>query len=253
MTDDSVALRTVELAKSFRGLEVLRDVNLSVAAGTLHAVIGPNGAGKTTLFNILSGAIPPPGGRVKLRWRDVTGFAPHQLTRLGLSRSLQVTSVLPKMTVEENRVAAAMAAHPRQTGILRRPGWMDAVAARVEELLDQLGLMRLRSLEAGVLSHGDQRRLDLGLTLASEPAIILLDEPTAGMTRGEAHQTMETLERVLTGRTIVLVEHDMDLVMRISHRVSCLHRGILIADGPPEEVRENPEVREAYLVGVGRE
>jgi branched-chain amino acid transport system ATP-binding protein len=251
--DGTVALRTVELAKSFRGLEVLRDVNLAVGAGTLHAVIGPNGAGKTTLFNILSGAIPPTGGRVELRGRDVTGFAPHQLTRLGLSRSFQVTSVFPKMTVEENLAAAAMAAHPRQTGILRRPGWMDAVGTRVEELLDQLGLMKMRGLEAGVLSHGDQRRLDLGLTLAAEPAIILLDEPTAGMTRGEAHQTMETLERVLTGRTIVLVEHDMDLVMRISHRVSVLHRGILIADGPPEEVRENPEVREAYLVGVGRE
>ena len=248
-----VAIRTVELTKSFRGLEVLRGVNLSVTGGTLHAVIGPNGAGKTTLFNILSGAIPPTGGQVELRGRDVTGLAPHHLTRLGLSRSFQVTSVFPKMTVEENLVVAAMAGHPRQTGILRRPSWTDAVAERVEVLLDQLGLMGLRDLEAGVLSHGDQRRLDLGLTLASEPAIILLDEPTAGMTRSEAHQTMETLERVLAGRTIVLVEHDMDLVMRISHRVSVLHRGILIADGPPEEVRENPEVREAYLVGVGRE
>ena len=248
-----IALRTVELTKSFRGLEVLRGVNLAVAGGTLHAVIGPNGAGKTTLFNILSGAIPPTSGRVELRGRDVTGHAPHQLTRLGLSRSFQVTAVFPKITVEENLAVAAMAAHPRQLGILRRPGWMDAVATRVEELLDQLGLQRLRQVEAGVLSHGDQRRLDLGLTLASEPAIILLDEPTAGMTRSEAQQTMEMLERVLSGRTIVLVEHDMDLVMRISHRVSVLHRGILIADGPPEEVREDPEVREAYLVGVGRE
>jgi branched-chain amino acid transport system ATP-binding protein len=250
--EGSVALCTVDVTKSFRGLEVLRGVNLSVAAGTLHAVIGPNGAGKTTLFNILSGAIPPTSGRVELRGRDVSGLAPHQLTRLGLSRSFQVTSVFPRLTVEENLTVAAMAAHPRQTGILRRPPWTSAVAERVEVLLDQLGLAGLRRLEAGVLSHGDQRRLDLGLTLAAEPAIILLDEPTAGMTRSEAHQTMETLERVLSGRTIVLVEHDMDLVMRISQRVSVLHRGILIADGPPDEVRENPEVREAYLVGVSR-
>jgi branched-chain amino acid transport system ATP-binding protein len=249
----SIALRTVELTKSFRGLEVLRGVNLAVAGGTVHAVIGPNGAGKTTLFNILSGAIPPTSGRVELRGRDVTGHAPQQLARLGLSRSFQVTSVFPKMTVEENLALAAMAGHPRQSGIVRRPGWMDAVADRVEVLLDELGLRGLRRLEAGVLSHGDQRRLDLGLTLASEPAIILLDEPTAGMTRADAHETMATLERVLTGRTIVLVEHDMDLVMRISARVSVLHRGILIADGPPDEVREDPEVREAYLVGVGRE
>jgi branched-chain amino acid transport system ATP-binding protein len=251
--DGAVALCTVEVTKSFRGLEVLRGVNLSVTAGTIHAVIGPNGAGKTTLFNILSGAILPTSGRVELRGRDVTGLAPHQLTRLGLSRSFQVTSVFPKLTVEENLTVAAMAAHPRQTGILRRPSWTGAVTGRVDELLDELGLGRMRDLEAGVLSHGDQRRLDLGLTLAAEPAIILLDEPTAGMTRDEAQQTMETLERVLGGRTIVLVEHDMDLVMRISSRVSCLHRGILIADGPPDEVRENPEVREAYLVGIGRE
>ena len=174
---ESVALRTVELTKSFRGLEVLRGVNLAVAGGTLHAVIGPNGAGKTTLFNILSGAIPPTSGRVELRGRDVTGQAPHQLTRLGLCRSFQVTSVFPKMTVEENLALAAIAGHPRQSGILRRPGWMGAVGDRVEVLLDQLGLARLRGVEAGVLSHGDQRRLDLGLTLASEPAIILLDEP----------------------------------------------------------------------------
>jgi branched-chain amino acid transport system ATP-binding protein len=251
--EPTVALRTVGITKSFRGLEVLRGVDLTVAAGTLHSVIGPNGAGKTTLFNLLSGAIPPTSGRVEVRGRDVTGLAPHQLTRLGLSRSFQVTSVFPGLTVEENLAVAAMAGQPHDGGILRRPRWTGAVAARVEELLDQLGLAGMRRLEAGVLSHGDQRRLDLGLTLASEPSIILLDEPTAGMTRTEAHQTMGTLERVLGGRTIVLVEHDMDLVMRISVRVSVLHRGILIADGPPEEVRENPEVREAYLVGVGRE
>jgi branched-chain amino acid transport system ATP-binding protein len=249
----TVALRTVGLTMAFRGLEVLRGVDLTVTSGTLHAVIGPNGAGKTTLFNILSGALHPTGGRVELRGRDVTGKSPHELTRLGLSRSFQVTSVFPALTVEENLAVAAMAGHPRQSGILRRPKWTGDVAARVETLLDQLGLMALRGLEAGVLSHGDQRRLDIGLTLAMEPSIILLDEPTAGMTRAEAHQTMETLEQVLGGRTIVLVEHDMDLVMRISRRVSVLHRGILIADGPPEEVRENPEVREAYLVGVGRE
>jgi branched-chain amino acid transport system ATP-binding protein len=237
----STALRTIGLTKSFRGLEVLRGVDLDVALGTIHAVIGPNGAGKTTLFNILSGAIPPSAGRVELRGRDVTGWAPHQLLKLGLARSFQVTSVFPGMSVEANLVVAAQARG------------RDGVGDRVESLLEQLGLGSMRHLEAGVLSHGDQRRLDIGLTLASEPSIILLDEPTAGMTRNEAQQTMTTLERMLAGRTIVLVEHDMDLVMRISQRVSVLHRGVIIADGPPEEVRENREVQEAYLVGVGRE
>jgi branched-chain amino acid transport system ATP-binding protein len=235
------ALRTIGLTKSFRGLEVLKGVDLTVGLGTTHAVIGPNGAGKTTLFNILSGAIPPSAGRVELRGRDVTGWAPHQLLKLGLARSFQVTSVFPALSVEANLTVAAQAKGNEGLG------------ERVAELMDQLGLTPLRHLEAGVLSHGDQRRLDIGLTLASEPQIILLDEPTAGMTRADAQATMTSLERMLGGRTIVLVEHDMDLVMRISQRVSVLHRGILIADGPPEEVRENPEVREAYLVGVGRE
>jgi branched-chain amino acid transport system ATP-binding protein len=241
MTDDAVALRTVGLTKSFRGLEVLRGVDLTVAGGTIHAVIGPNGAGKTTLFNILSGALAPTSGRVELRGRDVTGWAPHKLVKLGLARSFQVTSVFPALSVGDNLTVAA------------RARGADRLTERVETLLEELGLTTMRHLEAGVLSHGDQRRLDIGLTLASEPSIILLDEPTAGMTRTEAQHTMGVLERILAGRTIVLVEHDMDLVMRISARVSVLHRGILIADGPPEEVRENREVREAYLVGVGRE
>ena len=252
MSETPVALRTVGLTKSFRGLAVLQGVDLEVGSGTIHAVIGPNGAGKTTLFNILSGAMPPTSGRVELRGRDVTGLAPYELARLGLSRSFQVTSVFPAMTVAENLAVAAMAGQPRQSGILRRPGWTEEVTDRVATLMDQLGLTPLRHLEAGVLSHGDQRRLDLGLTLAADPAILLLDEPTAGMARSEAKDTMTQLQEVLGGRTIVLVEHDMDLVMRISKRVSVLHRGILIADGTPEEVRENPEVQEAYLVGVRR-
>jgi branched-chain amino acid transport system ATP-binding protein len=252
MTEPVVVLRTFDLTKSFRGLAVLQGVDLEVVGGTIHAVIGPNGAGKTTLFNILSGAIRPTSGRVELRGRDVTFLAPHELAGLGLSRSFQITSVFPALTVEENLAVAAMAGHPRQSGILRRPRWTDEVAERISALMDQLGLASLRHLEAGVLSHGDQRRLDLGLTLASDPDILLLDEPTAGMARSEAKETMTQLERVLGGRTIVLVEHDMDLVMRISHRVSVLHRGILIADGTPAEVRENPEVQEAYLVGVGQ-
>ena len=237
----NVAIQTHGLTKSFRGLEVLRGVDLTVQLGTTHAVIGPNGAGKTTLFNILSGAIPPTAGRVELRGRDVTGWAPHRLLKLGLARSFQVTSVFPALSVEDNLTVAAQAAGSER------------LEERVGELMEELGLTSMRHLEAGVLSHGDQRRLDIGLTLASEPSIILLDEPTAGMTRNEAQHTMASLERMLGGRTIVLVEHDMDLVMRISKTVSVLHRGILIAEGPPEEVRENPEVREAYLVGVGRE
>ena len=138
-----------------------------------------------------------------------------------------------------------------RTDVERTP-WTDEVVVEVGALMDQLGLTPLRLVEAGVLSHGDQRRLDLGLTLAADPAILLLDEPTAGMARSEAKDTMTQLEQVVAGRTIVLVEHDMDLVMRISKRVSVLHRGILIADGTPEEVRENPEVREAYLGHTAR-
>jgi len=211
------ALRTTDLSMSFGGLKVLQGLNLDIQQGEKRSIIGPNGAGKTTLFNILSGAFAPTNGTVEVLGHQVAGARPDVFHSLGLSRSFQVTRVFPDLTVEENLQLARIASHPRRT--------------------------------AGTLSHGDQRRLDIALSMASDPSIILLDEPTAGMARSEAHETMGLLEGLLQGRTIVLVEHDMDLVMRISDKVSMLHYGKLIVTGTPSEVRANPEVRKAYLKG----
>jgi branched-chain amino acid transport system ATP-binding protein len=242
-------LRTTDLSMSFGGLDVLRGLNLEIQPSEIRSIIGPNGAGKTTLFNILSGAFAPTSGTVELNGKDVTGASPDDLHALGLSRSFQVTRVFPDLTVQENVVLARIAAYPRRPGLLWRPRWTRGLTDDAAELLDALELMPLAQRTAGTLSHGDQRRLDIALSMATDPSIILLDEPTAGMARGEAQATMGLLQRLLKGRTIVLIEHDMDLVMRISDRVSMLHYGKLIVTGTPSEVRANPEVRKAYLKG----
>lgn len=243
------ALRTTDLSMSFGGLEVLQGLNLEIQQAETRSVIGPNGAGKTTLFNILSGAFAPTGGSVEVLGEEVAGASPDAFHRLGLSRSFQVTRVFPELTVEENIQLARIASHPRRPGLLRRPRWLRQLSDEAGTLLEDLELAPLARRTAGTLSHGDQRRLDIALAMASEPSIILLDEPTAGMARGEAQATMGLLEGILEGRTIVLVEHDMDLVMRISDRVSMLHYGRLVVTGTPSEVRANAEVRKAYLQG----
>lgn len=245
----ATALRTHELSMSFGGLHVLEGLDLSIDQGETRSIIGPNGAGKTTLFHILSGALRPTHGRVELFGQDATGLSTETLHRRGLSRSFQVTRIFPALSVAENVSLACLANHPRRPGLLRRPRWMRELPGQVDELLASLELTRLADLTAGTLSHGDQRRLDVALAMASNPTVLLLDEPTAGMARTEAKDMMELLRHMLTGRTIVLIEHDMDLVMRISDRVSMLHHGRLIATGTPAEIREHPEVRDAYLRG----
>lgn len=247
-TTDS-ALRTRGLSMSFGGLQVLEGLDLDIARGETRSIIGPNGAGKTTLFHILSGGLRPTEGRVELFGEDATGLSSEALHRRGLSRSFQVTRVFGDLTVEENLTLACIANHPRRPGLVVRPRWMREVPGEVEELLASLELTELARTPAGTLSHGDQRRLDVALAMACDPAVLLLDEPTAGMARTEAKAMMELLRRLLVGRTIVLIEHDMDLVMRISDRVSMLHHGRLVVTGDPEEIREHPEVRAAYLKG----
>jgi len=234
---------------SFGGLKVLQGLNLEIQQGEKRSIIGPNGAGKTTLFNILSGAFAPTSGTVEVLGHHVAGARPDSFHRLGLSRSFQVTRVFPDLTVEENLRLARIASHPRPPGLIRRPSWVRQLSEEVGGLLEDLQLAPLARRTAGTLSHGDQRRLDIALSMASDPSIILLDEPTAGMARSEAQETMGLLEGLLGGRTIVLVEHDMDLVMRISDLVSMLHYGKLVVTGTPSEVRANPEVRKAYLKG----
>jgi branched-chain amino acid transport system ATP-binding protein len=249
-TATDVAFRARAITHRFDGLRALDGVDLEVRTGETRAIIGPNGAGKTTLFNILSGAFPPTSGRIELFGEDVTGLPPHQLHERGLGRSFQITSLFPDLTVRENLAIASMANHSTHVGPLRIPPWWRALDQEVDGLVDELELADIATTEAGTLSHGDQRRLDLALTLASNPRVVLLDEPTAGMARRDAHRTIELLERIMERHTIVLVEHDMQLVMQIARHITVLHQGRAIAEGTPDEIRANDEVQRAYLAGT---
>ena len=240
-------LEVRELRKSFDGFQAVGGVSFSVPRGSVSAIIGPNGAGKTTLFNLITGHLRPDAGSVSFKGREITGIPPHDLCRLGMGRSFQRTNIFPQLTVYEN-VQAAYVSH-------RGRGW--SLFERVERLfreeaesvLAQVGLLDKAGEVAGYLSHGNQKQLELGITLALEPEILLLDEPTAGMSAQETRESIQLIERIgrERGLTLLFTEHDMEVVFAIAHRITVLHQGRVIADGAPEEVRRHPEVRRVYL------
>jgi branched-chain amino acid transport system ATP-binding protein len=236
-----------KLARSFGALSAVAGVSLAVGRAERRAVIGPNGAGKTTLFNLITGHLRPTEGRVVFKGRDVTGIAPHDLCRLGMGRSFQRTNIFPKLTVFEN-VQAAFVSHRGRGWNLLAPVerlYRDETAA----LLDAVGLLDRAGEVSGYLSHGAQKQLELGIALALEPEILLLDEPTAGMSATETHEAIALIERMARERhlTLLFTEHDMAVVFSIAHRITVLHQGKVIADGAPEDVRRDPEVRRVYL------
>jgi len=243
-----VLLRTERLTCDFGALRAVNGVSLSVAAGTLHALIGPNGSGKTTLFNLISGEIRPSDGRVYFEGDDVTGLPSHRLPHRGLARCFQRTNVFPRLSVYDNVwVAAFSRQRPGALGFLRRASEFGAVDADVHRILGEVGLEHKRGAPAETLSHGQQRALEVGVTLASSPRLVLLDEPTQGLAP-EATQHMTRLVQSLVGRyTILLIEHKMRVVMSISDRISVMAFGELIAEGTPAEVRDNKAVQRAYL------
>jgi len=243
-------LRTEHLTCDFGALRAVNGVSLSVAPGTLHSVIGPNGSGKTTLFNLISGEIRPTDGRVAFEGRDVTGLPPHRLPHLGLARCFQRTNVFPKLTVHENAWVAVFAHRaPGALGFLRRASDFADVNAEARRTVEEVGLAHKRTARAETLSHGQQRALEVGVALASAPRLLLLDEPTQGLAP-EATQHMTRLIQDLAGRyTILLIEHKMRIVMSISDRISVMAFGELIAEGTPDEVRDNRAVQHAYLGG----
>lgn len=232
----------------FGALKAVQDVSFEAQPGKITAVIGPNGAGKSSLFNLISGAIRPSSGSVRFDGEDVTGRAPHQLLRYGLSRSFQITNLFFELPVRENlRLAAQFLEQGR--GLFLPLARSQAAAARVDELLEQFDL-RIKADElAGYLSHGEQRRLEIAVSLASRPRMLLLDEPTQGMSHGDTRET-GALIRGLShnhGLSILLVEHDVDLVMQLSDFVVVMHQGQKLAEGTPAEVRANPAVQAAYF------
>jgi branched-chain amino acid transport system ATP-binding protein len=237
------------IVKSFGGLRALQDVTFSVERGEIRAIIGPNGAGKSTLFNVMTGLFPPDTGEVVFDGERITGVPPHRIIRKGIGRSFQITNIFPRMTVFEN-VQVALFAHRRDSrdpfGRARR---YPAVASEALAVLAQVGLAEKHELSASVLSHGDQKRLEIAVSLASRPKLLMLDEPTAGMSRFESRETVKLLRSISReqGLTLVFTEHDMDIVFGISERIAVLHQGTVIADGTPAEIKADPRVRKAYL------
>jgi branched-chain amino acid transport system ATP-binding protein len=240
-------LEIAGLGKSFGGFRAVSDVYLNVEARQIAAVIGPNGAGKSTLFNLITGHLLPDSGTVQLDGRDITGAAPHRICRMGVGRSFQRTNIFPKLTVFQNLQAAYLVHHRQGVNFWRRSDAM--YRDETMQLLASIGLSAQQNTIAGTLSYGNQKQLELGLALASDPRLLLLDEPTAGMSANETHETIRLLERIAGERelTLLFTEHDMEVVFSIAQKVAVLHQGRLIAEGPPEAVRADAEVRRVYL------
>ncbi len=239
-------LRTEGLGKNFRGFRALSGVTASFQAGQLTSIIGPNGAGKSTYFNLLTGAFPPSEGRILFEGRDITGTPQHRFAAMGIAKSFQITTVFPRLSVHENVRIACQALVSRHD-IFRRADSLPGLADEADALLEKLGLIHVRARAAGDLAHGEQRAVEIAMALAAKPKLLLLDEPTAGMSPEETRGAMDLIVRLAAERTVILVEHKMKLVMGISDRLLVLHHGELLAEGTPDEIRRHPDVRRVYL------
>jgi branched-chain amino acid transport system ATP-binding protein len=239
-------LSTRDLSVRFGGLKAVDGVTLDVKRGGVTSVIGPNGAGKSTLFNLISGAVKPASGQVFLDGAEVTGLPPHRLRAKGLSRSFQITNLFPGSTVYENLRLAAQILEPQYRGVMPTRRSRQALR-KVEDLIERFGLSEKAAQRAGELSHGQQRRLEIAVALASEPDILLLDEPTQGMSHGDTEDTKALIMALSNNLTILLIEHDINLVMELSRWVFVLHQGRKIAEGQPADVRANRDVQIAYF------
>ncbi|TFY98599.1 ABC transporter ATP-binding protein [Ramlibacter rhizophilus] len=240
-------LRATQLTKRFGGLAAVNDVSLDLFRGRIHAVIGPNGAGKSTLTNLLSGDLPPTTGRIELGGRDVTGRKPERISRAGLGRSYQKTNIFLPFTVWENVRLAAQSRAPRAAHWLARATSFADTNARAERALELAGLAPRRDMVAGAISHGEQRQLEIAMTLATEPSVLLLDEPLAGMGTVEAERMVALLQRLKVEHAVLLVEHDMDAVFALADRLTVMVNGQVIASGEPAQVRADENVQAAYL------
>jgi branched-chain amino acid transport system ATP-binding protein len=245
MTEIALSLRKVN--KAFGPTQIIRDVNLDIRTGERHAIIGPNGAGKTTLFNLISGRFPISSGEILLGGVRVDGMPPHRITRMGLSRSFQITSIFHRLSVFENLRCALLWSmgyrYSFWTPLWRQHELNEMTAV----LLEDLNLTSRRDTPAGLLSYADQRALEIGMTIAGGASVILLDEPTAGMSNTETDNAVELIRRVSTGKTLVMVEHDMKVVFGLADIITVVVYGQVIASGRPQDVRANKAVQEAYL------
>jgi len=234
------------LTVRFGGLAALNQVNFEVQRGEIRAIIGPNGAGKSTFFNCLTGVLRPTAGKIFFGGEDITGLSSDRISQKGIARSYQITNIMPNATALENvRVAAQSRRH--SWNMVRHCMSFHDLVEKAEQALDKVGLLAMANELASNLSHGEQRNLEIGIALATEPTLLCLDEPTAGMSAAETHETMALVRRIAKDFTILIVEHDMPLVMELASRITVLNYGAVLAEGPPAEIQKNPRVQEAYL------
>src|ERR1700755_3476093 len=244
-TAPAIEIKSVQ--KQFGSVSIIRDLNLAVAKGERHAIIGPNGAGKSTTFNLISGYLSPSSGEILLRNQVISGLPPYQINRRGLSRSFQVTNVFARMSVWENVRCAVLWATGHRYAFWKNVDSLPEVRERTAQILDDIHLTHRRDVPAGLLTYAEQRELEIGITIASGATVVMLDEPTAGMSNAETERAVALIRRLTEGKTLVIVEHDMSVVFGLADRISVLVYGNIIASGTPQEIRANPKVREAYL------
>ena len=247
--EDRTILEVKDLYKHFGNLTAVNGINLSVDKGKRHAIIGPNGAGKTTLFNLLSGRFRPSQGQILFRGQDITGMPSYRISRLGIARSFQIINVFPQLSVFENIHTVLMSKHHIRYHFLRNLKKWKNVTEETFPLLEQIGLLEKKDALAGFLSYGEQRALEVGLTIASDPELILLDEPTAGMSMDETRQAIKLIDRVTKGKTLVIIEHDMEVIFSLADLITVMQYGEVLTTGAPEEIRKDQRVKEAYLGG----
>ena len=240
-------LETKGLFHDYSGLDVLFDVNLQIEEGERHAIIGPNGAGKTTLFNTITGTYCPSRGKVFFKGKEITGFPPYKLTRLGMGRSFQLTSTFDRLVTFQNVRLAVLSKRGIRFNLFKKVDKMKDVNLETLEIIKRINLDQEILVPSSLLSYGKHRSLEISMALATNPDLILLDEPTAGMSRDETHTAVEMVKRLTEGKTVVVIEHDMDVVFSLADRITVLHYGKILATGAPDEIRNNQAVKDAYL------
>jgi len=243
----SDTLRLHNVCKDFSGLSVLSGVEFTVKDKERHAIIGPNGAGKTTLFNIISGRFRASSGSILFKGQDISRKAAYVVNRLGISRSFQITNVFQELSVLENIRSGVRSHYGLRYHFFRKPGSNAAINERTEAIAEELGLSEVGHMPVSALSYGQQRALEIGITLSTDPELILLDEPTAGMTREETAQAIRMIDRVTAGRTLIIIEHDMDVVFSLADTISVLHYGKILVSDTPDQIRNDQRVKDAYL------
>lgn len=243
----NTAIELRQVYKNFGNTEIIRGVDLEIETGKRHAIIGPNGAGKSTLYNLISGRYPLTAGKIELRGKDITNLPPYKINRMGLSRSFQVTNIFPRMSVFENIRCGLLWPTGYKYSFWQLVDRQKNLNEKADQVLAEINMSERRDMPAGVLAYAEQRALEIGITMAGGADVILLDEPTAGMSRSETEQTVALIRRISADKTLVMVEHDMGVVFDLADRISVLVYGEIIAAGTPAEIRSNKAVQEAYL------